>query len=86
MCTACKNAVRNHTWDTAAGVRRRIAEQFRTERTGKRCGCQAFEAAVDRRFRLSPAFLWILPSAAFRRDPGNRAADTSCQTQKPPLA
>ena len=52
----------------------------------KRPASQAFEAAVDRKFHLSPASLWILLSAVFRRDPGSHAADTSYQTQTPPLA
>ena len=63
-----------------------MAGQFRTERIGKPRACQASEADVDRSFRLSPASLWILPSAVFRRDPGSRAADTSYPTQTPPRA
>jgi hypothetical protein len=86
MYTACKNEVRSRTWDIALEVRRLIAGQFRTERSAKRCACQASAADVDRRFRLLPASLWILPFAVFRRDPGSRAADTSYPTQSPPLA
>ena len=86
MCIACKNAMRSRTSDIAAAARRQIAEQFRTEHSAKRHASQAFEAAVDRKFHLSPASLWILPFAVFRRDPGNRAGDTSCPTQSPPLA
>jgi len=78
--------MRSRTWDIAAEVRRLIAEPFHTAHIGKRRGCQASEAAVDRKFHLSPASLWILPSAVFRRDPGNRVADTSYPTQTPPLA
>src|SRR5205807_9043383 len=86
MCIAYKNAMRSRTSDIAAGVRRLRAEQFHTARNGKRRVCQASEADVDRRFHLSRASLWILPSAVFRRDPGNRAGDTSYPTQFPPLA
>jgi hypothetical protein len=84
-CTACKNEARIHTSDIVAAVRRLIAERFRIERSAKRHASQASEADVDRRFRLSPASLWILPSAVFRRDLGNRVAGTSYPTQTPPL-
>jgi len=77
--------MRSRTWDTVAGVRRPIAEWFRIERSAKRRAYQASEAAADRKFHLWPASLWTLPSAVFRRDPGNRVAGTSYPTQRPPL-
>ena len=78
--------MRSRTWDIVPGVRRPIAKPFRIEHSAKRRVYQASEAAADRKFHLSPASLWTLPSAAFRRDPGNRVADTSYPTQTPPLA